>query len=709
MSNSLGIGVVIGASLSAAYHKTFENANQKAVKLGQAYEEASKKLASAKAVNHYKSQLEMLKAKQSSLGTSSDRLNRGIADLEARYRKAKQEARAYGLSIGDIVKEQQRLQQSTNRLALKNLAAQQREAGRQRRVELHGQMLGAVGTAWAMSQPIKQAIAFESVMADVKKVVNFDEPEQFKAMGEDVLSLSTRIPIAASGLGDIVAAAGRAGIARNELLRFAEDAAKMGVAFDMSGAEAGAAMTGLRSIFRLAQDDVIKLGDAFNYLDNNMDTTASDLVQIANRAGSTADLFGLTGQQLGALGATFKAMKTPTEVAGTAINAMLMKLATADKQGDKFSDALANVGLSAEGLKADIEQDAQGALLSFFEAVKGSDDVMGTLSDLFGMEYSDDVSKIVNGLDQYKSALALVGNEAAYTGAMQKEYEERASTTAFQMQTLSNQATRLGVTLGSALLPPINMLAQNLGKAVDGITRFSEENPELMKTVVGVTAGLIGLKIAMIGGSFVASIFAGSLTTFKLVMLTAGHAMKAVTIAQWAWNAALMANPIGLIVTGIAAVVGGAYLLYKNWDTVTEWFNGALGKIGDAFSWIGDTWNNLFGDEDEKHIKVKPVIEPAKPLAKPILKAAVVGTSLAVTPMSSSQASLPQDVLEPPGHTANIQQAGNNTYHITINTTGNSAGGDEQAIARQIAQIVRREIEQLEQEKAARNRGALHD
>ena len=133
-------------------------------------------------------------------------------------------------------------------------------------------------------------------------------------------------------------------------------AAKMGVAFDMSGAEAGAAMTGMRSIFKLSQDDVIKLGDAYNYLDNSMDTTAKDLVQIANRAGSTADLFGLTGQQLGALGATFKAMKTPTEVAGTAINAMLMKLATADKQGDKFANALSNIGLSAEGLKEAIAQ-----------------------------------------------------------------------------------------------------------------------------------------------------------------------------------------------------------------------------------------------------------------------------------------------------------------------------------------------------------------
>jgi len=91
-------------------------------------------------------------------------------------------------------------------------------------------------------------------MADVRKVVDFDTPDQFGQMSKDVLLLSTRIPMAADGIGAIVAAAGQAGIAREELLRFAEDAAKMGVAFDLSGQQAGAAMTGLRSIFGLTQD-----------------------------------------------------------------------------------------------------------------------------------------------------------------------------------------------------------------------------------------------------------------------------------------------------------------------------------------------------------------------------------------------------------------------------------------------------------------------
>lgn len=109
----------------------------------------------------------------------------------------------------------------------------------------------------------------------------------------------------------IVVAAGQAGIACEELLRFAEDAAKMGVAFDLSGQQAGAAMTGLRSIFGLTQDEVVKLGDAINHLSNNMDAKASDLLNIANRAGFSIRALRPLWCTAERLGATFLALKTP--------------------------------------------------------------------------------------------------------------------------------------------------------------------------------------------------------------------------------------------------------------------------------------------------------------------------------------------------------------------------------------------------------------
>ena len=85
--------------------------------------------------------------------------------------------------------------------------------------------------AVVFAKPMADAVEFESAMADVKKVVDFDTPQQFKEMGQDVMVLSQRIPLATEGLAAIVAAGGQSGIAKAELISFAESAAKMGVVF----------------------------------------------------------------------------------------------------------------------------------------------------------------------------------------------------------------------------------------------------------------------------------------------------------------------------------------------------------------------------------------------------------------------------------------------------------------------------------------------
>ena len=339
--------------------------------------------------------------------------------------------------------------------------------------------LGLGAVAAPITAAIGAAIEFESTMADVRKVVDFETPTQFEQMRQGLLSLSTEIPMTVDGLGEIVAAAGRTGkVARKDLLDFAADAAKMGVAFDMSAGEAGSAMTGMMSIFGLNRKEVLSLGDAFNFLDNNMDATARDIVNITERVGGQAKTFGLTAEQVGALGATFRALKTPPEMAATAMDAMLLKLSTAPKQGKAFQEALASIGYGAADLKESIGRDAQGALLSFLEAVERSPDVIGTLSDLFGAEHAGKITKLVGSLDTYRDALKLIGDETRYAGAMQREYEVRADTTANKLVLFGNQVERLKISLGDLALPPLTQGLEKVGNYVDS----AADTIEKMKT-----------------------------------------------------------------------------------------------------------------------------------------------------------------------------------------------------------------------------------
>ncbi len=67
--------------------------------------------------------------------------------------------------------------------------------------------------------------------------------------------------------------------------------------------------------------------------------------------------------------------------------------------------------------------------------------------------------------------------------------------------------------------------------------------------VIGITAAFVGWKAVTMAQSTVTGVM---------------------TAAQWALNAAMTANPIGLIVVGIGALIGVGILLYRNWDIVKE-------------------------------------------------------------------------------------------------------------------------------------------
>lgn len=639
MDKNLSVGIQVGATLSGGFETAIGTATTALDKVGAAVAGVDQKGDGARI----------------SVGRLADEMKAGDAAADQHA----DGLRGAGNETDKLRSDTDRLNDALGKLADKQRAVgdlmNRQQANLQRRADLRGQMFDTVAMGAVMAAPLAAAIRFESVMADVRKVVDFDTPEQFKEMSADLLRMSTVIPLSVGELGNIAAAAGQAGIAREEIVKFTEDAAKMGVAFDLTGEQAGSAMTGLRTIFKLNQTEVVLLGDAYNHLSNSMDATAGDMLQISNRAGSTADLFGLTGQQLGALGATFLALKTPPEVAATGINALLMKLQNADKQSAAFQDALAEIGLSASDLKYAIEEDAQGALLSFLEAVDTAENKSGVLFDLFGQEYVDDMTKLVGGLDQYKKALSSVGDESEYAGSMLSEYKNKSETTENQLRRLGSTVNMLGVTIGSALLPALNSVLAVITPVIQLVADAAGEFPILTASVIGLAVGLATLKVVTLATSYAWTFVVGGWIAAKkaLVLLQVGVALantrliafnatalitgavtralavggavasfastlvglatKAVPVVIGALKAlrvALMANPIGLIIGGIALAAG--YLI-SNWEPVGEFFgnlwDGVKAGAEAVFGWLADAWETVsgwFGGDGDKTVTVKP-------------------------------------------------------------------------------------------------------
>jgi len=80
----------------------------------------------------------------------------------------------------------------------------------------------------------------------------------------------------------------------------------------------------------------------------------------------------------------------------------------------------------------------------------------------------------------------------------------------------------------------------------------------------------------------------------KAAMIAGAVATGAVTAAQWLLNLALSANPIGLIIIAIIALVAGLVLLWKKSETFRNIVKGALAVVGKAFSALWDAIKFVF-------------------------------------------------------------------------------------------------------------------
>ena len=193
------------------------------------------------------------------------------------------------------------------------------------------------------------------------------------------------------------------------------------------------------------------------------------------------------------------------------------------------------------------------------------------------------------GID-FEDAGSVGENFTNLTAALRQQVggfaEQEGKTAAGQAEILKNQWGELEEQAGEKLLPALIKLAEIGLKVVD----WASKNKEILIPLIAVIA--------------------------------------AVTIAQWAWNVAMTANPIGLIIVGIAALVAAiVWVATKTtffqdvWNAswgwikrtavdVWEWLRMLPERIGSvfstiadfitapfraAFNFIADAWNNTIG------------------------------------------------------------------------------------------------------------------
>jgi hypothetical protein len=72
---------------------------------------------------------------------------------------------------------------------------------------------------------------------------------------------------------------------------------------------------------------------------------------------------------------------------------------------------------------------------------------------------------------------------------------------------------------------------------------------------------------------------------------------------QWVWNFAMSANPLGLMIVGVMALIAAGALLVANWTAVKDFFAGFLSGVGKGIiDWVNAARRFFGGGEMNANI-----------------------------------------------------------------------------------------------------------
>jgi phage-related minor tail protein len=327
-----------------------------------------------------------------------------------------------------------------------------------------------------------------------------------------------------------------------------------------------------------------------------------DLLDTFNEYGVQFQKLGLDGPQaLGLINQLMEGGARNTDLAADAIKEFSIRAV----DGSKLSaDGFKALGLNAEDMTAAIAKGGPSAEKSFATVL----DKLNSIEDpvkrnaagvaLFGTQWEDlgDAFRKAD-LDTAAASLGKVGGAT-------KGIVDQSATANLQGFMREIQAGFVEL-IGNQVIP----IVRDFGKWI-------QDNQTTVKTaavVIGVfTAAVVSYNVAVGIASAATKAMAVATAIFNGVARAVAIAQNLWAVAQWALNAAMAANPIGLVVVAIAALVAAIVIAYKNSETfrsivqavwgaikvaigaVADWFvktvwpalKTALDALGQAFSWL---------------------------------------------------------------------------------------------------------------------------
>lgn len=619
-------------------------------------------------LTQYGSKMNELKTQQKALDSA---LKQGVISMDS-YRNA----------TAKVGKE---LEQTAAKDAKLRKAMQNKIAADVNAKSARSDLGSTLATTAVMAAPfvgmLSKAADFEAVMSKVKAITVSDD-KAMQQLTATARELGEKTMFSATQAGEAMTYLGMAGWNSQQIMAGMPGLLNLAAASGTDLARTADIVSDDLTAFGLGAEHAGHMADVFAKTSTKTNTNVEMLGETMKYAAPVAHAFGASLEETAALTGIMANSGIKASAAGTALRSGFLRLAGTSAKSTK---AIEEMGLSLSEATAQ-QEEARAALASLGIAMDDTngprkmgaivrdladktkdmskEQRLATLATIFGTNAASAwVAVIDQGPDTLDQLTKELENSDGAAAAMAETMQNNARGAMVRLQSASES---VAISIGSTMLPTLAELGDSLANEAAYVSKVASEHPELTEAIIKTSFAVMGMVIAYktvraIYYSVVAAKAAYVLATnsetlasarstiasgiHKAAMLGGTIATYAAAAAQWALNAAMTANPIGLVIIAVVALIAAfvwlgthfeavsafctsmwesptaaiiafmmgpiGWLIYAamgliaNWDQVKAWFtllwedpkaalsqfyDWVMSKLGGLFDWISEKW-----------------------------------------------------------------------------------------------------------------------
>ncbi len=326
----------------------------------------------------------------------------------------------------------------------------------------------------------------------------------------------------------------------------------------------------------LLSENLTRVIDAMAKTATTSNTDLSMLFEAIQKGAPVMSIAGQSVETFTAAAGALANMGIKGSEAGTALRNAMLRLANPSAGA---ADMMNKLGINIKDSNGDF-RDLLDILGDFESSLKetGSAETLGIISEIFGTRVATSMSNMLNIGETVMKDYREVIEDAA--GSTEEMADTMRDSFGAKLKKLKNNMLDFGIAIVQAFSSDARDAIESLTDSIQRIIEFDMDSiiASLKNMFEWVKAFIKVMKV-------VAPFIIAAVVAFKLYRT----AMIMAAMAQQMFNVSVSANPIGLVIIAIAALVGLAVVLVRHWDKVSAFFKALWEGIkkGASIAWNG--------------------------------------------------------------------------------------------------------------------------